>query len=99
MPSASHVQARFAERLRIIRKAKGYQTAREAAEHMGVAENTYTTWERGEKRPGWWHLVLIRRFFGASLDYLLDGDESGISVGLLREVHKVTDAASLPEKT
>ena len=86
MPSASDIEAGFAKRLRLVREAKGFATGREAAERMGVAENTYTSWERGDKSPRWWHLVLIKRTFGVSLDYLLAGDESALQAGMLGKI-------------
>ena len=89
MPTASDIESLFARRLKLVRKAKGFDKARDAALQMGVAENTYTTWERGDKHPRSWHLVLIKRFFGVPIDYLLDGDESFLPVSVLREIKKL----------
>jgi phage repressor protein C with HTH and peptisase S24 domain len=60
------------ERLKAAREARGYRTARAAAEAMGVAYSTYSAHENGEKglsRSG----QRYARFFGVSLDWLLTG--------------------------
>ena len=94
MPTASEIEAGFAKRLKLVREAKGFSSGREAAKGMGVAENTYTSWERGDKNPRWWHLVLIRRFFGAPLDYLIAGDEAALQAGMLAEIKRLDSEPS-----
>jgi transcriptional regulator with XRE-family HTH domain len=41
----------FANRLRIMRKERGFKTAKSFAEALGVDQNTYTRYERGEVEP------------------------------------------------
>ena len=55
-------RAKFADRLRTARKARGFRTARSFAEKVGVDQNTYTRYERGEVEP---NVGLIERMWQA----------------------------------
>ena len=61
MPDDLH-RAKFADRLRTARKARGFRTARSFAERIGVDQNTYTRYERGEVEP---NVGLIERMWQA----------------------------------
>lgn len=41
----------FGDRLRKLRKLRGFRTAKSFAERLGVDQNTYTRYERGEAEP------------------------------------------------
>lgn len=98
MPTATEIQASFARRLAKVREAKGYMIRREAADSLDVQENTYTSWERGTKKPTYFHLVAIKRKWGVSLDYLIDGDSSGLPIQLFNEMKKLQENADQPLK-
>lgn len=53
MSPGPHLPTResFAERLRALRKARGFKTARSFAEALEIDQNTYTRYERGEVEP------------------------------------------------
>lgn len=69
--TAREVTKLFAAQLRAARMLKGYQTAGDAAEALGIEKERYRRWERGETEPGLYHLVRIRETFGVSLDTLV----------------------------
>jgi transcriptional regulator with XRE-family HTH domain len=60
-PSRSH-RLIFAERLRSVRKARGFRTAKSFAAEMDIDQNTYTRYERGEVEP---NLSVIERMWSA----------------------------------
>lgn len=60
----------FRERLKILRKEKGY-TQKEIAERLGVTRPRYVNWELGVSRPRCKMLLKIARIFNVSTDYLL----------------------------
>ncbi|MFM2422594.1 MAG: Helix-turn-helix domain [Pseudomonadota bacterium] len=60
----------FAERLRALRKARGYRTAKSFAEVLQIDQNTYTRYERGEVEP---NLVVLGRIWD-----LLDLPDNGL---------------------
>ena len=84
----------FAQRLRWVRLASGFTTVREFAKRIGVEEDTYAWYERGRSFPNPMTLGRIRQLTGATVDYLYYGDESGISVGLMRAIDAVRDQTS-----
>jgi SOS-response transcriptional repressor LexA len=66
----------IASRLREAREQRGYKTAREAAEAMGVVYSTYSGHERyGKIRTA--ELERYAKFFGVSIDWLLS--EKGLT--------------------
>jgi transcriptional regulator with XRE-family HTH domain len=70
-------RAHFAARLKDLRSARGYKTARSFARALGIDENRYTRYERAEVEP---HLTLIMRMCTAldiSPNELLAPDELG----------------------
>ena len=49
----------FSQRLRMLRAAKGYDTAREFSRALQIKEDRYTRWERAETEPDICHLLRI----------------------------------------
>lgn len=68
--AASGGNATFAERLELIRAAKGVTYYR-IAERTGINRNYFTEWKSGRVKPSLPYLVAVANYFGASLDYLL----------------------------
>lgn len=59
------------QRLRAVRTAAGYRTAREFAEKLDIEENTLTSWERGERLIEPEGLAGVRELTGVTADYIL----------------------------
>jgi transcriptional regulator with XRE-family HTH domain len=66
-------RGRFARRLKTLRIAGGYDTAREFASRLGINEAAYARWERGETEPNISFIVLICQILNISADALLLG--------------------------
>ena len=60
----------FSERLKELRKNKGY-TQKEIAQELNIAQSSYADWERNKKKPTQEKLTLIADFCKVSTDYLL----------------------------
>jgi transcriptional regulator with XRE-family HTH domain len=52
----------FAARLRAARLSRGFRTAKSFAEHLGIEQNTYTRYERGEVEP---NIAVLERIWAA----------------------------------
>ena len=68
----------FAHRLEDARASK-YKTAAAFARTIGVEDETYRTWERGEREPHIAAICKIARALDVSLDYLILGDLPAIT--------------------
>lgn len=60
----------FAERLRDMRKLKGFSQNYLAA-YMNVSQVTISNWERGTKEPSFAALIDLANLFGVTCDYML----------------------------
>ncbi len=76
----------FAGRLRLVREACGFATARAFAHALGIEEAAYRRYERGESYPHPETLGRIRQVTGATVDYLYFGEAAGLPVGLFRRI-------------
>ena len=65
-------------RLRAVRTAAGFATAREFAKRLGVEQNTLTSWERGLRLIEPEDLDGVRRLTGITSDYIYYGDSTGL---------------------
>ena len=65
----------FGKRLRTSRRIK-FRFAKGLAFALGVEEETYNTWERGEHEPPFVHLIRISMILTVTLDYLIAGRTS-----------------------
>ncbi len=66
-------RADFALRLRMAREAD-YPTAKSFAGAIGVEDETYRMWERGDREPDITNMVKIASKLRISLDFLIMGD-------------------------
>jgi len=64
----------FRERLRELRQEKGVST-RGLGSAIGSTSASISEWERGERTPRIESLVLLSRFFGVTVGYLV-GEEN-----------------------
>ncbi|MBR1740005.1 MAG: helix-turn-helix transcriptional regulator [Ruminococcus sp.] len=59
------------ESIKRFRKAKGW-LQKDLAEMLGVAKNTVSTWESGERKPDIVTLKRLAEIFGCTADELLE---------------------------
>jgi hypothetical protein len=69
-------------RLRNLRKAEGYETAKGFAEMLGFPSNRYGNIEAGSGLSIEIALRIVEKVPGCSLDWLYNGVENGLSVSL-----------------
>lgn len=62
-----------------LRKAQGI-TQLELAEYLNVSNRTVSKWESGQGFPEITQFPLLSKLFGVSIDYLMTGKRSGITV-------------------
>ena len=70
------------QRLRAVRIAAGYESAREFARRIGVGENAYTNWERGDRLIEPEDLGKVRDLTGVTSDYIYYDDPSALPADL-----------------
>ena len=61
----------FQERLRYYREKKGYKTAKEFSEKIGMPYTTYLSYEKGIKEPSGSNIIKIADKLGITTDELL----------------------------
>jgi transcriptional regulator with XRE-family HTH domain len=71
----------IAKRLRLTREALGLSPA-ELCRMTGIKPNTYSNWEGGTARVGLGEAKVLRRVLGYSLDWIYEGDRSGLPLKL-----------------
>ena len=74
----------FAERLKIIRKEKGY-TQVSLAEKLEVSKGTVAMWETGKRTPDFETLINLSDLFDVRTDYLLGKSDDSSSPKLTDE--------------
>lgn len=65
----------FQNRLRELRELAGYRSQQAFADAFGVAQSTVGGWESGKREPNYETTIKLARFFGVSLNDLLDVEE------------------------
>ncbi len=80
------------QRLRLLRLALGYEDQSAFAALCDVSPQAWNNWERGRQTPRLDQIAKIRRASGATVDFILFGDESGLSHKLATDIHKATAA-------
>lgn len=61
----------FEDRLKRLREARGL-SQKEVAEALGIPPTTYSGYENNKREPNSTILIKLGRYFGVTLDYLLD---------------------------
>jgi hypothetical protein len=74
-------------RLRALRRAEGYDTAKQFAEVLGVSANRYGNIEAGSGLSIEIAQRIVASVPGCSLDWLYNGIENGLSVSLRQRLH------------
>ena len=72
--SQPDAKPQFAARLAQVRLHAGHKHKKSFAGAIGVEDETYNRWERGETEPGIAVLTRIHQLTGVSLDYLVAGN-------------------------
>lgn len=85
MKDANVYRRAAGERLRLVRVALGFDQ-REFAPKTGVTEDALSAWERGVSLVRPYYVSELRRQFGVTLDYIYDGDLSGLPGRLLEKL-------------
>lgn len=57
--------------LKALRKAKGFNNAKDFCDASGISYNTYQNYEAGKRMPPAETLILLADFYGVTTDYLL----------------------------
>ena len=97
--SSTEILDGFGLRLTMARLAAGFKTRKAAADEIGVDQNTYSPWERARSLPSAKELLTIRLVFEVSIDWLLHGDESHLSVQSYRKLKQFeTEAMDIKER-
>ena len=60
----------FAKNLKMLRTEKGISQI-QLAEYLNVSKGIISLWENGLREPNMYSLILIAKFFGVSIDYLV----------------------------
>jgi transcriptional regulator with XRE-family HTH domain len=71
--AADKIMESMGKRMRASRIAAGYDEASMAAHDLGIEEQTYRKYERGESMPSPDKLEAISNLFDKSLDFLILG--------------------------
>lgn len=91
------VRLHFAQRLKELRAARGFRTARSLAQALAIDENRYTRYERAEVEPDLGLLVRICETLGATPnELLLGGSAPGADRPLAGFAEKAEPAALAP---
>lgn len=69
--TVSEPQIMLQQRLRELREEPPWESQTDVGDAAGVKQKVVSTWETGESRPTYEHLVLIARHFNVTTDYLL----------------------------
>ena len=66
----------FQTRLKELREAAGFKSQQAFADVFGVAQSTVGGWEAGKREPNYETTIRLAKFFGVSVDSLIN-DEKG----------------------
>lgn len=92
-PSATELLEGFGVRLATARIAAGYKTRKALSDAIDVDQNTYSPWERGRSLPSAKELLKLRRALRISLDWLLIGDDTHLTLETYRRLEAAQEEA------
>ena len=81
----------IAERLKLLRKAVGFPVQSKFAERCGISQTAYNNFERATRRISLDEAMKIRRATRVTLDWLYDGDPSGLPLHLAEKIEASAD--------
>jgi hypothetical protein len=82
-----------AQRLRLLRRIDSADNLTTFAARIGISMERWNNFERGGPLSKEVAILLVRSFPGITLDWLLLGDPSGLTLQRLRELQQVSIAA------
>ncbi|MGV4321287.1 helix-turn-helix domain-containing protein [Bacillus mojavensis] len=95
----------FSNRLKELRKSKGDKISQgDVASAIGISQSAYASYEQGNREPNIERLIMISKYFGVSLDFLIRGDgkdlpiESDPSLSLIKNAIKDIEKKSSYDK-
>jgi transcriptional regulator with XRE-family HTH domain len=75
----------IARRLQLSREAMGMKPA-DLCRRTGIRLTTYSKWENAEAKPSLNEAMILRRHFAYTLDWIYDGDPSGLPHALATRI-------------
>ena len=72
----TNVVIMIAERLEKVRVDNGYSNKKDFTDALGITDQSYRNYMKGERVIPTDVLIKVKRLFGVSVDWLLDGDKS-----------------------
>ena len=99
--SKSTLYVATGNRLRVLREALGYDSLRDFAAAIDVPEDRFGTYERGVSLLQMPTALLIKRRYGVTLEWIYDGDATGMPQGLREAISAILErkTASPPTST
>ena len=82
-PLSEHPFQDIAQRLRWHRDLEG-MTQKQYAEKIGVTRSTLNNWESGDYRLSLDGAIALRRTFGLSIDFMIEGIDDALPMTLRR---------------
>lgn len=87
--------AKFNERLKQLRKEKGFSQA-DFASQIGLSKSSVNMYERGEREPSIYTLEVIADYFNVDMDYLLGKSDHRNKYEWLRTAEPISAANIIP---
>jgi transcriptional regulator with XRE-family HTH domain len=82
-----HASDGLSKRLKALRKAEGYDTAKEFATVLGISTARYGNFETGKNLSIEAAKLIVQKVPGVTLDWLYLDREAGLTVSLRQRLH------------
>ena len=92
-----HSRKAVGVRLQITRQALKLSPG-EFATKAGIAKNTYSQYESGDRLPALEFAIKLCERFELTLDWVFRGDPSGLKYNLAEEIIRLRHAGNTPKK-
>lgn len=89
-PTRTEQYAAIGRRLALLRLTRGYESQKEFADAFDFNYTQWNNYERGSSRPNPDDALRLKRRFGVTTDWIYDGDESHLSVEMLRRLEEAS---------
>lgn len=89
------LRVQIGERLRLFRELIVDASQPKLAKIVGVTTQAWSQWETGKRPLGLCEAIILCRRYGATLDWLYRGEESGLPVRLAEKLR--TDSKAGPD--
>ncbi|MGO5130496.1 helix-turn-helix transcriptional regulator [Mitsuokella jalaludinii] len=95
MSKRGRVETPLPRRLRELREGMAGVSMQDVADAIGIPKGTYANWEMDRADPPLSMLVPLARFFGVTVDDLLDVDEQLVARHISRQIARLKEADRL----